>query len=118
MPYDPNKHLASRAGVPKKIYAGVDDIDVVVRGIPWSLKNQYASQAIQWDDSGKRSFNIDEYVRSCLKFMLVEAPWGDTTDTFLSTVGEDLGTALQELVPTAFGGGNVAAEADGIKKEP
>ena len=117
MPYDANKHLVNHVGQPVTIYAGQDDIELKVRGIPWSLKNQFASQAIQWEESGSRSFNIDEYVKQCLKYMIMEAPWGETNEMFLSRVGDELGAALQELVPTAFSNNNIASNVEDIKKE-
>lgn len=116
MAYDPEKHLANRNNEEVTIYVDEDDIQLTIRRMPWSLKNQFASQAIQWDDEGRRSFHVDTYVRECLKYMVVQAPWGETSDTFLSQVGDELGTALQELVPTAFSGGNVATRADDVKK--
>ena len=46
--------------------------------------------------------------------MIVEAPWGRTTEAFLISIDERLGTALENLVPTAFAGDGQAAQ--NIKK--
>ena len=34
--------------------------------------------------------------------MIVEAPWGKTTEAFLIRINSELGTALESLVPNAF----------------
>ena len=34
--------------------------------------------------------------------MIVEAPWGKTSETFLISIDARLGTALEQLVPSAF----------------
>ena len=66
--------------------------------------------------SGQTSFDGDLYVRECLKEMIIEAPWGRTTEAFLVSIDERLGTALEAIVPTAFGGEN-SPNPDIIKKE-
>ena len=48
--------------------------------------------------------------------MIVEAPWGETTDTFLGQCGPELGTALENLVPKAFVD-NSTITTDSVKKE-
>jgi len=78
------------------------EIPLKLRGLPWSLKNQKISLSVKWDDTGQTSFDGDFYIRECLKWMVVDAPWGETTDTFLAQCGPELGTALENLVPKAF----------------
>ena len=34
--------------------------------------------------------------------MIVEAPWGKTTEAFLVSIDQRLGDALESLVPSAF----------------
>ena len=36
--------------------------------------------------------------------MIVDAPWGKTTESFLITIDERLGAGLESLVPQAFAG--------------
>jgi len=48
--------------------------------------------------------------------MIVEAPWGRTTEAFLLSIDERLGSALEKLVPTAFSS-EEGANPDEIKKE-
>ena len=45
--------------------------------------------------------NIDvNYVKSYLKEFILEAPWGKTTEAFLTTIDARLGKALESLVPS------------------
>ena len=62
-------------------------------------------------------FGGDTYVRECLKEMIVEAPWGRTTEAFLLSIDERLGGALERLVPVAFAGDEEGVNPDEIKKE-
>ena len=47
--------------------------------------------------------------------MIIDAPWGKTTEAFLVTIDERLGTALESLVPKAFSTPEVL-NAETIKK--
>ena len=47
--------------------------------------------------------------------MIIEAPWGKTTEAFLISIDERLGKALEELVPQAFGTDDLT-ESETIKK--
>ena len=38
------------------------------------------------------------YIKECLKQMIVEAPWGATTESFLLSIDERLGKVLESLV--------------------
>jgi len=80
-----------------------ESFEVKLRQISWAKRNQLISQFMSWDGDGNTSFNADGYVRACLKEMLVETPWGKTTETFLISIDARLGTALEKLVPNAFG---------------
>ena len=46
--------------------------------------------------------------------MIVKAPWGPTTESFLVSIDERLGKALETIVPSAFDQENAS---DKIKKE-
>ena len=61
------------------------------------------SRSVKWGTDGETSFDGDAYVRMCLREMVVEAPWGKTTETFLLSIDERLGGALEDIVPKAFG---------------
>lgn len=95
-----------------------DELNIKVRGLPWSKKNQIASQSLQWDSDSRTHWDGDFYTKECLKYMIAEAPWGMTDDKFLLQVGDELGIALEKLVPKAFGGGKTKAVSPvNVKKE-
>ena len=52
--------------------------------------------------------------------MVVDAPWGPTTEAFLASIDERLGSALETIVPNAFGeedDGAGGGDPNEIKKE-
>ena len=91
-----------------------DEFEVKVKQLAWTRRNQLVSKCLEWGKNGDSTFNGDLYIRECLKEMIVEAPWGRTTEAFLISIDERLGTALENLVPTAFAGDGTAA--NNIKK--
>ena len=66
---------------------------------------------MKWDTNGGTVFDGDAYVRECLKEIIVEAPWGRTTESFLISIDHRLGGLLETLVPKAFD------EEDGVDIE-
>ena len=88
--------------------------EVTVKDLSWSKRNQLVSKAMKFDSKGNTSFEGDEYVRGCLREMLVNAPWGATTESFLLSIDTRLGLALEKLVPSAFGDD---LAVDKVKKE-
>ena len=94
-----------------------DEFELTVKQLPWARRNQLISKCVSWDNDGKTSFGGDTYVRECLKEMIVEAPWGRTTEAFLLSIDERLGSALEKLVPAAFSGAEDGLTPDEIKKE-
>jgi len=91
-----------------------DEFEVKIKQLAWTRRNQLVSKCLEWGQNGESSFNGDLYIRECLKEMIVEAPWGRTTEAFLISIDERLGTALEGLVPTAFAGDAQATQ--NIKK--
>ena len=91
-----------------------DEFEIKIKQLAWTRRNQLVSKCLEWGKNGESSFNGDLYIRECLKEMIVEAPWGKTTEAFLISIDERLGTALENLVPTAFAGDGTAA--NNIKK--
>ena len=85
-----------------KIEGTDEEFTVKVKPLSWSKKNQLVSRYVKWSEEGVSSFDGDGYVRECLKEMIVESPWGKTTETFLISIDNRLGSALEELVPSAF----------------
>ena len=80
-----------------------DTFEVGVKPLSWARRNQILSKSVRWTGDGETLFDGDAYVRLCLREMIVEAPWGRTTETFLLSIDERLGQALESLVPKAFG---------------
>ena len=108
---------------PKKVTVKIeetgDELEVTVKPLSWAKRNQILSKSLTWDSTGNTSFDGDTYVRSCLKEMIVGAPWGRTTETILISIDARLGTALETLVPQAFSGedSDGSLSPDRIKKE-
>ena len=122
--FDYSKYLISHDSETRIVeIPGTDDsFEVSVKPLSWSKRNQIISKNLHWDNSGNTTFSADGYVRDCLKEMIVEAPWGRTTETFLLSVDDRLGMALENIVPKAFGADSddedvAPMEPDKIKKE-
>ena len=95
-----------------------DSFEVSINPLTWAKRNQLISRHLSWQADGNTAFNGDGYVRDCLKEIISDAPWGKTTESFLISIDERLGSALEALVPKAFGGDddNVVADPDNVKK--
>ena len=93
-----------------------DYFEVTVRPLSWAKRNQLISSSLTWGANGETGFNADTYVRSCLKEMVIDAPWGRTTEAFLLSIDERLGAALEALVPKAFGETEDTVDVDEVKK--
>ena len=93
-----------------------DEFEISVKPLSWAKRNQLISDHMNWDANGNTSFNASNYMRACLREMIVDAPWGKTTEGFLISIDERLGSALEKIVPQAFGteGG---VDIDETKKE-
>lgn len=104
-PFDFEKYRINTAPVVKTLTVDDEEFEVTVKPLTWSKKNQFLSKCLKWDTDGNTVFDGDAYVRECLKEILVNAPWGKTTEIFLISIDERLGNALEQLVPSAFGTG-------------
>jgi len=93
-----------------------DKFEVTVKQLSWVKRNQLVSKCLSVGSKGEQSFDGDLYIKECLKEMIVEAPWGATTESFLISIDERLGKALESLVPNAFGGDEGGATPEEIKK--
>jgi len=105
--------------VPEKKMVTIPDTDeefeITFKELSWSKRNQLLSKSLQFSASGETQFSADIYVRECLKEMIIDAPWGNTTESFLLQIDNRLGAALEALVPQAYD--DVGERADAIKKE-
>ena len=106
---------------PEKRTVTIDEtgetFEVTIRPLSWAKRNQIISTSLKFGADGATGFDGDGYVRNCLKEILLEAPWGRTTEAFLLTIDERLGTALETLVPKAFGADDDGVDIDTVKKE-
>ena len=93
-----------------------ESFNITVKQLSWSRRNQLISKCLNWSEGGKTSFSGDVYVRECLKEMILEAPWGKTTEAFLLSIDGRLGAALEALVPQAFGSDGNQLNPDDVKK--
>jgi hypothetical protein len=101
---------------PVTIEATGDTFEVTVKQLSWSKRNQLISKCLNWSQTGTTSFDGDMYIRESLKEMIVDAPWGRTTEAFLISIDERLGSALEAIVPKAFGAED-GPNPDAVKKE-
>jgi len=122
--FDYKSYLVSHEPETKIIKIGgtKDSFEISVKNLSWSKRNQLISKNLNWDNTGNTSFSADGYVRDCLKEMIIDAPWGRTTESLLLSFDERLGAALETLVPKAFGEGSEDTigtdnSVDTIKKE-
>ena len=91
------------------------EIPLSIKPISWKRRNGIlASSTITRGDAVV--IDIDAYISSCLKEMIVTAPWGTTTDTFLATINDELGDALATIVPKPNEEDNAGAQIERIKK--
>ena len=102
--------------VPVIIEETGDEFEVTIKQLSWSKRNQLISKCLNWSTNGMTSFDGDLYVRESLKEMIVDAPWGRTTEAFLITIDERLGAALEAIVPKAFNSDS-EVDVETVKKE-
>ena len=92
-----------------------EEFEIKIKPLSWARRNQIMSKCITWTQNGQTSFDGDAFVRSCLRDIIIEAPWGRTTESFLLSIDARLGAALEKLVPNMDG--SAEDSADEIKKD-
>ena len=108
---------------PEKRTVTIDEtgetFEVTIRPLSWAKRNQIISTSLKFGADGATGFDGDGYVRNCLKEILLEAPWGRTTEAILLSFDSKLGAALEKLVPKAFGDDDTedGLDIDKLKKE-
>ena len=112
--FDFNKYKVNLATEVKTLEIDGAEFDVTIKPLTWSKKNQFLSKCLKWDSDGQTVFDGDTYVRECLKEMIVHAPWGKTSELFLISIDDKLGSTLEKLVPQAFGS-DVGGEVENLK---
>ena len=109
-----NKYKVNLTTEVRTLTVDDEEFDVTIKPLSWSKKNQFLSKCLRWDSEGNTVFDGDAYVRSALQEILINAPWGKTTELFLISIDERLGNALETLVPQAFGS-DLGGEVDNLK---
>ena len=112
--FDFNKYRISTAPEAQTLSLDGEEFEVTVKPLTWSKKNQFLSKCLKWDSEGNTVFDGDAYVRLALQEMIVAAPWGKTSEIFLISIDDRLGSVLEKLVPQAFGG-DVGGEVENLK---
>ena len=102
--------------VPITIEDTGDTFEITIKDLGWSKKLQLVSSCMIFEDSGRSRFDGNRYVKECLKEMIIDAPWGNTTEGFLMCIDSRLGLALENAVPNAFGDAK-QEDTDYLKKE-
>ena len=114
--FDFNKYRISTAPEAQTLSVEGEEFEVTIKPLTWSKKNQFLSKCLRWDSDGNTVFDGDAYVRLALQEMIVSAPWGKTSEVFLISIDDRLGSVLEKLVPQAFGG-DVGGEVENLKDE-
>ena len=114
--FNVNEYMVTNSVETRTVSVDDTTFEVKIKPLSWSRKNQLVAQSMKFGaETGGMSFDADGYVKESLKAIIVEAPWGKTTDTFLISINEKLGRALETLVPRAFEETDDGAED--LKKE-
>jgi hypothetical protein len=116
-PFDVSKYQVNTSSIESQtlvIEETQETFNIKVKPLTWARRNQIMSKSITWGTGGQTSFDGDAFVRACLRDMIVEAPWGRTTESFLLSIDARLGSALEGLVPNV--GDTSEESADEIKK--
>ena len=92
--------------------AKIDEIDIMVRDLGWSKKNEIVSKSFILDiKTNTQQFNGDNYLKECIKYMIPDGPWGTTNDIFLTQLEDGPGAALASIIPSAFDGQSSNSES-------
>jgi|TARA_R110000744_G_scaffold29982_6_gene71219 hypothetical protein len=117
MTFDASKHMLDKQQREVTLSVGDEEFVLTIRPLPWSRKRQITSLAMSWGTDSETSFNGDYYMKEVLKYIIVKAPWGATTELFLAGVDEELGSVLETLVADAGKRDANIPSAEIIKKD-
>jgi hypothetical protein len=110
-----SKYQISDKSVSKVVDLGDDSFEVRVKELSWFQRNTLMSRCMQIKGNSESTFDGALFVREVLKEIIVEAPWGKTTDLFLTSIDSRLGQALETLV-SSMSGGSEELSLDETKK--
>lgn len=94
------------------IEATGETFTVKTRPMSWSRKTKLMTDCVKFNETDT-AFDADAFMRASLRELIVEAPWGRTTEAFLLSIDSRLGATLETLVPLLTGAGG---NPDEIKK--
>ena len=114
--FDFNKYRIANKTEVRTLELDGAEFTITVKPLSWSKRNQILSKAMTWETGGGTRFDGDTYVRECLKEMIMDAPWGKTTELFLMSIDDRLGGLLETVVPQAFGTEEIG-DLDTLKEE-
>jgi hypothetical protein len=114
--FDLRKYQVSDKTITKVVDLGDDSFEVRIQPLSWFQRNTLMSKCMQIKGNAESTFDGALYVREVLKVIIIEAPWGKTTDLFLTSIDTRLGQALENLV-AAMSGGDEELSLDETKKE-
>jgi hypothetical protein len=114
--FDLSKYQVSDSSVMKVVDLGDDSFEVRIKPISWFQRNTLMSKCMTIKGNADSTFDGALYVREVLKLIVVEAPWGKTTDLFLTSIDVRLGQALENLV-ASMSGASEELSLDETKKE-
>ena len=83
-----------------------ESFKVKVREMSWSRRTKLMTECVKFDTAGDTAFDADAFMRSSLREIIIEAPWGRTTEAFLLSIDTRLGAQLEKLVSSMNAGGN------------
>ena len=104
--FDASKYQISVEAKPVtiKIPETGEEFEIQIKQLSWTKRNYLLSKCFTWDGKTQENkFDGNYYIKECIKEMVVSAPWGPTTEAFLASIDERLGSALETIVPNAFG---------------
>ena len=91
-----------------------EELIVGVKPFGYMRKQKLISDCYMYE-TGTVGFDHAKYTKEALKAIIAEAPWGNTNDMFLISLGDNaLSEALATLVPDAF---SVGTATEDIKKD-
>ena len=114
--FDFNKYRIANKTEVRTLELDGAEFKITVKPLSWSKRNQILSKAMTWETGGGTRFDGDTYVRECLKEMILDAPWGKTSELFLMSIDDRLGGLLETVVPQAFGTEEIG-DLDTLKEE-
>ena len=85
---DVNKYKISSTPQVETLYIDGTSFEVTIKPLSWSPRNHIISRSLRWDTNGNTNFDGESYARECLKEMIVDAPWGRTTESFLISIDD------------------------------